>query len=152
MIKRIEKEIQHPVSKLYLYRNVNIENYNEKKNLNYLLQKKEATEKTSLDKKSLKIEKKKFVLKDGKKKNDEEEKEQNYKSKLEKSYKISNKKNLGTREIENESYQRLLGRKWIKKLKDIKKKMIDMRCYPLFLRKLIKLKKIMIFLMLYIIL
>jgi hypothetical protein len=58
MIKRIEKEIQHPVSKLYLYRNVNIENYNEKKNLNYLLQKKEATEKTSLDKKSLKIEKK----------------------------------------------------------------------------------------------
>lgn len=92
-----------------------------KKKFKLFVAKKEATEKTSLDKKSLKIEKKKFVLKDGKKKNDEEEKEQNYKSKLEKSYKISNKKNLGIREIENESYQRLLGRKWIKKLKDIKK-------------------------------
>ena len=39
-----------------------------KKKFKLFVAKKEATEKTSLDKKSLKIEKKKFVLKDGKKK------------------------------------------------------------------------------------
>ena len=57
VIKRIEKEIQDSASKLYQYRNDNIENYNKKK-FKLFVAKKEATEKTSLDKKSLKIEKK----------------------------------------------------------------------------------------------
>ena len=57
VIKRIEKEIQDSASKLYQYRNDDIENYNKKK-FKLFVAKKEATEKTSLDKKSLKIEKK----------------------------------------------------------------------------------------------